>query len=212
METDQTSQDDVQADAKGQTSEDTPKETAGDQAAPEKEEIDYKVKFSESSAEAQRLLDEKKRLQAEKEEKERELRERTEELERLREENEALASGNPEAYDTVKLKKSLEEIKKQVLIEREERELQDYIRRNPQAEAHKEALRKLGRHSKLSYDKIWAENFKPVYDRMAEKKGAVQSEKGKGNMSQEPSSEIDLEEFNKLPLAKRKAYLKKMGF
>lgn len=195
----------------------TTQETGTREGQVKEPEVDYKVKFSESAREAQRLYEETKTLKQEKAEAlqraEAERKEREELLARLKDEN-------PEAFDALSIKKNLSELQREVLTQKEEREVNDYLSKNPQAVAHKEALKRLGRaEPKKSYDELWSENFAPVMEsgrKLAEQEykstRAKQPETGKGSISKDPASAFDVDEFNKLTLAQRKEILKKQGF
>lgn len=216
MEENQTSEEIV--DEETPTNEPT-SETGGDVETTPKEEVDYKVKFSESSREAQRLLEEKKRLEEEnklykgitdKFMANRDTRE-DDEIEKLKD-------VDPIGYELAKTKRDLDETKKMVLKEKEEREFQGFSSSNPLAVKHAEAIRKLGRlEPTSSYSEIWDKYFKSAYEEGAKaqidklrKEKEVQPETGKGNISSEFTTELG-EEFNKLPVSKRKEAFKKMG-
>ncbi len=213
---DQTLEEEVKIDEQPETetpTNETEAEETGGEAIPQKKEIDYETKFSESSREAQKLLEEKKRLRAELDDKIRINRELVEERKKFEEE---MASANPEQYDALKMKKSIEELERAVVLEKEERELTQFVASNPEAAKHKEALRKLGRYEKKPYTELWSENFKDIYGEVAAEKSkagkkARQSETGKGSASQMEGG-FNLGDFNKLSLIQQKEYLKKQGY
>lgn len=173
---------------------------------------DYKKKFSESSREAQRLFEENKVLKAESEQ----TNVRLAELEQIEEEKQRLLEEeNPDAAKIHKLEKSIDEVKKSILLEKEDKDVSSFISSESRAVASKEALKRLMRVNPFKSPKeLWEENFLPAIETAVKSKagkGAGQPETGKGSMSGEPIAELELEEFNKLPLEKRKAYFKRIG-
>jgi predicted RNase H-like nuclease (RuvC/YqgF family) len=209
---DQTSEEEVKVDGETPTNETDTTETGGE-ANPQKEEIDYKTKFSESSREAQRLMEENKRLAQEYNLKDKELADAQEERKRFEEE---IANANPEQLDAFKMRKSIEELQKSVVLEREERELTQFTASNPEAAKHKEVLRKLGRAEKKSYNELWNENFKDLYGELTAEKSKAdkksrQPETGKGSATNMEGG-FSLDAFSKMSLIQQKEYLKKQGY
>lgn len=194
-----------------QTIETTTKETEGGTETA-KDEEDYKVKFSESSREAQRLYGENKNLKDEMEV----LKTKVSNLSVVEEKELAeLKEANPELYEFRTLKKSFGELQKTVLSQKEELEIAKMLEANPDAKLFREAIKKIGRaEPNRSYDDIWAEEFKPLIetkvkakaDEIAKAKGK-RTETGKGSMTDEPISDLSLDKFSKLSLVEKKAYL-----
>lgn len=178
-------------------------------------EVDYKQKFGASTAEAQRLATENKVLQGEAEKAQG--RYSTLETEKADMEK-RFAEENPEKYDAIRTKKDYNELREKVLLQEEKGAVDDYLESNPKAAAHKESLKRLGRaFPDKSYEDLWNENFKPFVGedegsaeeiKKAQKKS--QPEKGDSTMSGMAGNK-SLEDFRKLPLAKRKAILLKNG-
>lgn len=205
---------------------DNAEETHGDEGAtesaqgedePGSQEIDYKVKFSESSREAQRLLDEVKRLTAENEQ----FKDSRVQLETdLEDAKEVLKQTNPEAYNFKTLEKSVKDIEKNLALSKENESLNQYLTQNPGADAIKESLRVLGRQfPTLSYDELWKQHYEPVVtktttDVQAKKalKKASSPETGKGSPTSDLAGDVDDKDFNKKTLNERKAILKKKGY
>lgn len=198
----------------------------GGQATPEssKEDLDaegkpinYKTKFSESSREALRLLEENKRLGTELEQ----ARGSSTQLETdLKEARDVLKETNPEAYNFKSLEKSVKEIETKLAISKENESLGNYLTSNPSAAAIKESLRVLGRtFPNKSYDELWTEHFAPIAAKAAtdakakkDQKIANGTENGQGSPSGDLTGDVDDKEFNKLSLAERKVILKKRGY
>ena len=199
----------------GETDEETPtgepegEGTEGKESTPEEE--DYKKKFSESTRENQRILEENRVLKVESEK----TKARLDELEKQEQERvKLLEEENPDAAKIYKLEKSIDDLKKSILLDKEEKEVLIFIGSEPRAEAAKEGLKRLMRVNPTKSPKeLWEENFLPAIDAFVKSKAgkkAGQPETGKGSMSGEPIAELG-EEFNKLPLEKRRAYFKKRG-
>ncbi len=178
-------------------------------------EPDYKEKFSASAKEAQRLIGENKDLQVKFKEQEARLKALEEEKNAL---DSTLKEERPEEYDAMKTKSELANIKKDLVLQKENNALNDVISEIPEAKAHKEALRKLGRaHPNLSYKDLWDTTVKPLMEAGAELYNTKQTNKRitqpeKGNDSKTVGSgDFNLNSFNKLSLAERKAKLDKMN-
>lgn len=192
-------------------------ETPGVVSPPEKQE-DYKLKFSESSKEALRLLEENKRKDAEADE----LRANQQRLETELKTYQEIYAGNAEATDMVKVKASIESLQKSVVQAKEEAELADFLRQNPEADSHREALKSLLRaNPSKSLKRLWDDNFEPLLKKGGEKaiselqtKKRIQPETGKGVATNEPAGGLSMTEetFKKLPLEKQKEVLKKLGY
>ena len=150
----------------GETDEGTPtgepegEETEGGEPAPEEE--DYKKKFSESTRENQRLLEENRFLKADTEK----TKSRIDELERQEQERvKLLEEENPDAAKIYKLEKSIDDLKKSVLLDKEEKEVLIFIGSEPRADAAKEGLKRLMRVNPTKSPKeLWEENFLPAID------------------------------------------------
>jgi predicted RNase H-like nuclease (RuvC/YqgF family) len=184
----------------------------------EGKEVDYKTKFSESSKEALRLLNEKKAIEGE-------LGEVREKLSKLEAEREELTrereSEDPDQARINKLERNIGELSKEILSSKQEREYLEFAKSVPEAETVKDALKRLHSISpKKSFSDLWNENFKALADKVGtaavEKQKSVKKSQvasGKGSTSSDPLSvDIDTEAFNKLSIAQRKEILKKRGF
>ncbi len=192
-----------------QTTDDTEAEAAVDsQTTEKKEEVDYRVKFSESSREALRLLDEKKAL-------EQSISERDQKISAYEKQLESLKADNPDLAKVIDLENTVNELKKDAALGKEERSLNEFIKEVPDAESFKEAIRKLGRiEPTKSYKEIFSEHFSAVVGKISDdvaRQNSQQVETGKGSISTDPDSTLDAKEFNKLPLEKRRDIFKKMG-
>jgi hypothetical protein len=173
---------------------------------------DYKVKFTESSKEAMRLLDENKKLQVDLE-AERQARQA------LEKDSEDLANINPDGSRLLKTEKTVEQIQKELLLEKEERELNSFVQLTPEAKSHAEALKSLGRaNPKASYKDLWEKHFLPIFEAgkeasKSQRKKDTQVETNVGNQTPAPAEEhtFTVEQFNALPLEKRREFFKKMG-
>lgn len=192
-----------------------PEDKAKEEAAAKAEaDIDYRAKFAASTTEAQRLVEANKLLEAQVAEEKAtaaRLAKEKEEMERR------FADQNPEVYDQIKTTKEMAEIKEKLLLQEERTAIEEFTKTIPEAEAHKDALKKLGRaFPDKSYLDIWNETFKPFYDKTAaaveEDKKKSMPESGAGSISEVATEELSLAEVNKMPLAKRKAYFKKKGW
>lgn len=208
---------------KAPTEESEETETEGGETQPE--EIDYKVKFSESSKEAQRLAGEAKRLEAERAATEERVRQLEAEKTRLEEEQrkafEALKESNPEAYNFTKLEREVNELKQSVFSGTLEGQIEKFIQTEPLAQASRDAiLRILKSNPSRTPQQVWEEDFRPVVnhaiDSAAKRKtrtASEQPESGEGSIIEEPLEETGLPaNFSKLPLEKRGEILRKKGF
>jgi hypothetical protein len=190
----------------------TPEGTEGGQTPP----IDYEAKFAASTRENQRIMAENQRLQADIEE----ARATQQQLEKdLKSYYESLREDNPQAFDLNQVKQSLNDIQKRIAVREEAEDLSAYLQGNPEAGEHREALKALGRSlPKSSYQEIWGKYFQPLIEKGEEAqaknlqiKKQTQPETGKGAITEEPTGELSMAEFNKLTLEQQKAYLKKSG-
>jgi hypothetical protein len=190
--------------------------TAGEGIKPDKEEVDYKDKFINSSKEALRLLDEKKSLQ----DKVRELESYKTKLEEVQEQElKELEKVDPDAAKSLRMERELQQIKQESLINKRERELDKFIASDPDTAPDREALKMLmAVNPSKSLEELDSLLLKPIRDRVAvesidklHKQKASQVEKGKGSQTPEPVSTGLPDDFNAWPVDKRKAYLKKQG-
>jgi len=180
--------------------------------------VDYKEKFSQSSAEALRIREENRRLQDDM------ARERVarEALEKEKRELEELARGtNPEGYDNSRLRKHIEELSTGLAQMKERQELADFVGSTPEASKYRDTLRDLGRtYPNRTYSDLWESSLRTVADAertateaRAERKKA-EPDSGRGSTTGEPNAELiggyPLEKFNKLPMEKRKEIFKKL--
>jgi len=181
---------------------------------PTEPEVNYKEKFAASTRENQRIEAEKKVIQDALNEKEANIvalaEEKAEYERRLKDEQ-------PETYDAIKVNKELSELKKDLVLEKEGRKLNDYIESNPDAKGHKEALKGLGRvNPNMSYDNIYQTMVKPIYEAgikdyetKKQLKKQIQPETGRGSVEKAPN--IDTKEFNSGSLEERRRQFKEMG-
>lgn len=178
-------------------------------------EVDYKRKFAESTKEVQRILAERKAEQSALREKEA----RLEQIVKEKAELEALVqTENPAGYESHKMANELNELKKTVLLQKEKDAINEFVADNPDAKAHKDALKTLGRaNPDKSYDEIYNQFIKPIYEAgksEAEAKKLIkkqtQPESGSGSAEKTPVATDD-NDFNNLSLDERKRRLKAMG-
>lgn len=190
--------------------------TADGELTPEKDEVDYKEKFIHSSQEALRLLKEKEAQQ----EKIKELEGYKSALEEIQEkELRELEQVDPQAAKTLRMERELQAIKNSTLIERRERELNEFVASNPQSAPDREALKTLmSANPSKSLSELDNLFLRPIRERVAtesieklHKQKSAQVEKGKGSKTQEPTSSNLPDDFDKWPIDKRKAYFKKVG-
>lgn len=207
----QTSEEEEVTDEETQTSEESEAETEGGEGTTSEGDVDYKEKFSQSTTENQRILEENKALQEK-------LDEEKKDKAKLEEEHNKhfnnLQEEDPEEYRISQMEKSVKETQRTLLEQKEESDLNSFINDKPEAKSIKEALRKLGRtEPNRSYDELYTENFEKPFEKFQkEKEGKkkVQPETGKGSISKDPVAELG-EGFDKLSLDKRKDQFKKMG-
>lgn len=180
----------------------------------------YKGKFGMSTAGAQQLLTEKQTLTGTVAEKEQKLLELAKEIETLRQ----VAEGkNPEGLNLVDLQASNKKNAEEVALLREERSLDTFEKANPLASTKREALRSLARaNPQTPLQTLWDANLKAGAEaeakaikdkKITQKKGA--GENGKGTSTRDPAAKtiggFTQEEFNKLPVEKRKQIFAKEG-
>lgn len=186
------------------------------QTAPNPEEtVDYwKSRYNESSRGAEMIARKEKELQSVLEE-ERQTRLAYEQ--KARELEEVLQGNNPESYDAYQIKRELAELKKEVVLTKEESQISKFVDSNPEAKAHKEALRALGRaNPNASYEQLYKDYIQPAYDAGRQSveskiKKISQPESGKSVEPAPSTGELDVKEFNQLPLAERRRRLLQMG-
>jgi len=176
----------------------------------------WKKKFADSTREVQRIKNEiipdlERKLEREREEREKIEREKEEFMKILDEEK-------PEVKRVFELEKKFRELERETLLSKEERELDRFIKENPEVEPFREELRDLGRvNPKISYWELWETRLAPKLEeiiiKMAEKEGvekiSTTPETGKGIREGEPA-ELDLKALRKLPLEKREKILKRL--
>jgi len=180
----------------------------------------YKGKFGMSTSGAQQLLKEKETLTGTVAEKEQKLLELAKEIETLRQ----VAEGkNPEGLNLVDLQASAKKNAEEVALLREERSLDTFEKANPLASTKREALRSLARaNPQTPLQTLWDANLKAGAEaeakaakdkKITQKKNA--GDKGKGTSTRDPAAKTiggyTQEEFNKLPVEKRKAIFAKEG-
>lgn len=134
-----------------------------------------------------------------------------------------LKAEKPETYDNLTLHKSVTTLTQQLAEMKEKSEMNEFIADTPDAKPFREALKA---HARAFPSKplveIWNENFKEVAEARkgsddADKKKKKESapDKGKGGATKEHdkpmTAGMTTEEFNKLPVAKRKELLIKAG-
>lgn len=183
--------------------------------APKSEDVDYKTKFSESTRENQRILENQKKLEQENVS----LKESNVKLEAERKELfDAINADNPNAAIINSLRQKVEATERQVADREFERDLKDFVKENPSAGAVADAIRKLAKVENKSPKEIYDANFKPIEERASKAKAekisqqkADQPETGKGSITKDPSTSALGDDFNKLPLEKRREAFKKMG-
>lgn len=189
---------------------------------------EWRDKFRASSKGANELLETKKTLESDiakvKADGELTIKEKDEEIAKLR----AIADGkNPDGLKLEDLAKENKENKDRLVLIEENRLLDDFLSDTKVADAKsfKEALRALSRANPTeTLAKLWDKNLKAGAEASAAAKGqrvttrrAGASDTGRGASSREPAKDqvgntgLSLEEFNALPVAKRKVLLQKMG-
>ncbi len=181
---------------------------------------DWKTKFSDSSRGAQALLDEKKSLATAIEQSKAEIDRLTKEIDTIRK----VAEGdNPEGLKLHDLQTTLAKNANELALLKEESLLDKFVGSNPLASDKKEALRSLARAMpEKSLTELWDSHLKAGAEAQAkvikekkdsQKKGA--GDQGKGTSMRETAGEtiggLPLEEFNNLPVNKRREILVKEG-
>lgn len=182
----------------------------------------YAGKFSASSSGAQGLLDKNKNLSTDLEGVRAELETSKKDMDALRK----VAEGkNPEGLSLLDLQKNLESTTKSLALEKEERLLDQFVGsvKVEGASSYKEALRALARSQpSVPLQTLWDSNLKAGAEAAAAKTKARKtsttrgaSEQGKGTSTREQAKNtvgntgLALEEFNALPVAKRRELLAK---
>lgn len=210
---------------------------SGDDTGKKKEEgdegdVDYKKKFSESSSEALRLLDINKTLEKSKTEDGATitgLKSEKEALEKI------LKEKDPEGFEELKTRIASETAIRENIILKQDKKLDGFISATKGAEDHREALRQhMLANPDKTLDAIWkdhgfqslaeasntgdgeGDNSKKNKSGEGDSSGEdTSTEDGKGTSTSDPAQDtiggVSTKEFNKLPLAKRKAILAKEG-
>ena len=202
------------------TDEETPEEEVVEEKEKPVEEdaIDYKQRYSDSTREFQKLQQKLKEGEAlstlERQKAESYQRERDDALARLQAEQ-------PETFDTLTMKKQLDTTVQQLAELKEKAQLDDFIADQPLAKSHREALKNFGRaFPDKSLDSIWGENFKDIVEARQEiqekkKTRTAASQPDRGGATAEPGKKTiggySEDEFNKLPVMKRREILDKAG-
>lgn len=206
----------------GQTTKpvDEPQES-GTPQEPKVEEVDYKQKFSESTTENQRIMEET-RL---KEEKISLLEGQLGKVKALEEKGYSLDDiayyvGNTQTQgglEDAKLKREVADLKKTQNLQKEEFKLSNFLTGNKEAEPFRETLKALGRNNpSSSFKDLWEKHLMPAIssgrDAASKKLGIkkrTQVESGKG--SGEETQELSMAQFKKLSSDKQAKYLKERG-
>jgi len=103
------------------------------------------------------------------------------------------------------------------VLTKEESQLAKFVDSNPEAKAHKEALKALGRaNPNKSYDDLYGEYIKPAYEAGKQAvegklKKATQPETGKSSEPSPDTGGFEEKEFNKLSVEERRRRLINMG-
>lgn len=211
----QTPDEESNADEETLTGEDAPVGTEEQPEAPKSDEPDYKVKFSESTRENQRILAEKQKTDQENQT----LKDGMAKLEAEKKELfEAINADNPNAAIIKSLQNRIEQTEKSVSEKELDRDLNDLVKQTPLAGKVADAIRKLAKVEGKSPKEIYETNFKPLEEEAGKAKADKiikqkqhQPESGKGSINKDPSLSALGDDFNKLPLAERKKAFQKMG-
>jgi predicted RNase H-like nuclease (RuvC/YqgF family) len=129
-----------------------------------------------------------------------------------------LQDEQPESYERYKIEQELESLKKDVVLQKEARAIDEFISQRPEASGQREALKAYGRtNPNKSYGELYDSFIKPIYEagvKEAEAKIQVkkqsQPETGRGSVEKAPS-DSDIEDFNSLSLDERRRKFKQMG-
>ena len=202
-------------DAKPEGSDDAPNDDAIEPAPEESD--DYQKKFSESTKENQRILQENQKLK----EDMTTLTTSVSELTQLNEELKRVASeSNPDGTKILELEKSINALKTNIALNKEEVEVGKFIADNPEAAKVGESLRRMYRlNPTKSLAELWNENYAPLIQaakdgadakKIAQKK--TQPERTSGGISTDPAAGELPADFATWPVAQRKEYLRKKGF
>lgn len=180
----------------------------------------YKIRYGESTREFQRLSKELQDSHGTSL-KDKADRERLEsELATL---GAKLKEEKPEAYDNLAMKKALDGTARQLAELKEAQELDGFTSSEPLAKSYREALKSHARaNPNLSLQDIWNRDFKEVAETKAQiekdkatRKTKSRTDDGKGSSTADPTDKriggYTEAEFNKLPVAKRREVLIKLG-
>lgn len=213
-------------------SDDTGKKTENKDGG-EEGDVDYKVKFSESSKEANRLLDVNKTLENTNKE-DRATISKLEATKKVLEDS--LKENDPEAFEKLQSRIKQETDSRELESMKIDDKLNKFIAENEGSEEHREALKHhLNANPDKSLDAIWKEHgFQAMVESKDSGDGTSEEENKDGNSDDKNSSGDDAgtedgkgtstgdhakgtigghspEAFNKLPLLERKAILSKEG-
>lgn len=141
----------------------------------------------------------------------------------LKEIDEIAKGANPQGYDAHQMRKQYETISTELASIKEVGALDTFTAANPDAAQHREALRDLGRaFPGKDYQTLWTTHFGPVIEAnkvlagQKKARGSAAADDGRGTSTGEPAGKGTIggytsEQFNKLPLEKRRDILKKEG-
>lgn len=178
----------------------------------------YRDKFANSTTGAQKLLDDIKTITSERDLSKTEITKLTKDIEDLRK----IAEGdNPEGLKLHDLQATLAGTTNELALIKENSQLDAFEKKVPLATNKREALRNLARaNPKVELQKLWDENLKAgveaeesrrIEDEKKRKEGA--GDQGRGTSMRETAGEtiggMPVEEFNKLPVNKRREILAK---
>jgi hypothetical protein len=202
----QTSEADLSDDITLQSGQPEDNDEGGDGGEGTSQQIDYKQKFSQSSAEALRLLTESKV--------------KDDEIKRLRAENAMALSSkekfekdlselDPEKFDMVKIREALLETNRTIAGIRQENEISSFLREVPEATNQVQAIKDYMRvYPDKSPVEIWETVFKPIVGNPKARKQKVDTTTS-GIVEME--TEHSMADFNKMSLEDKAKYLRKMG-
>ena len=204
-------QDDINLESEDQELDDTTPEGGEKKEVPkedkpvvdwESDENPYKKRYGDSTREIQENLLPK-----------------TKQVDKLLEENaallEKLKAEKPEVFDNVALQKQLKDNTEKLALIQEKSMLDEFVADNPLAKPFRSKLQSLARaFPDKSIADLYNENYKDVAeakkedgDKDLQKKRDGQGDKGKGATKEPTDGKIggySLDEFNKLPVAKRR--------
>lgn len=190
---------------------------------------EWRDKFRASASGAQALLKDKQTAESERDAE----RAKVAKLEKDYEELKAIAEGkNPEGVQAHEAQTKLKEMSETLALLTEKGHLDDFERTNPLATGDlRESLKNLARaNPSKSLQELWDSTLKAGAEAAAAKRKAdddarkkAAGDQGKGTSTREPASGgntvsgtkgdtgLSLEEFNALPVVKRKALMEKYG-